>query len=362
VTAQRLSALRQALRSRELDRALITSPEHVRYLSGFSGSSAWLVVAADEQILVTDFRYRDQAAKEATGWAVHVATNGLSGAVRELVQRQGSGRVGYEGAHLTVRDYRLLSAPPGDGESSVAVDWVETERLVESLMVVKEEREIDLIRRSAEITDRLFSETVAMVRVGMSERELAMEIEYRARQLGADRMAFPPIIASGPDAALPHAQPGERTIERGDMIIIDCGVSYCGYASDLTRTVAVGSASDRLREIYAIVLEAEMAALGVVRPGVTGVDLDRVARSLIEAKGYGEGFGHPLGHGLGLRVHDAPSISWRSQDTLAPGMVFTIEPGIYLPGWGGVRIEDLVVVREDGKEILSRASKELVVL
>lgn len=345
-----------------LERVLITSPEHVRYLSGFRGSSAWLVVGGGEQVLLTDFRYRDQAVEEASGWTVHVARDGLSGAMRELAKQWGNGRIGFESAHLSVREYAALSAVPADGEPPLVLEWRETERLVESLMVVKDEGEVEEIQRAAKITDRVFAEILTLVRPGVTERGIAAELEYRARRLGADRMAFPPIIASGPNAALPHAQPTDREVVEGDMVILDFGASHAGYASDMARTVAVGHISDRLREVYDIVAEAQQAALDAVRPGITAAALDNVARSRIADRGHGEAFGHALGHGLGLRIHDAPSISWRSQDTLAPGMVFTIEPGVYLPGWGGVRIEDLVVVTGDGKKVLSAAPKELVAL
>ena len=359
VSMSRLTALRRALRDQKLDRIIITSPEHVRYLSGFSGSSGWLIVGPQEQVLLTDFRYREQAAEEAPACSVFLAKNGLPAAVREVADRWNRGRVGFESAYLTMREYQSLSAPPSGGEPLLAVEWVPTERLVESLMMVKDADEISKIAKAAEITDRAFAEVLPFVKPGVAEREVAAEFEYRARRLGADRAAFPPIVASGPNAALPHAQPTDRQIADGDMIILDFGASYAGYASDMTRTLAVGSVSDKLRQVYDIVAHAQQAALDAVRPGISGVDLDHVARSYIAEQGFGEAFGHALGHGVGLRVHDVPSISWRSQDTLVEGMVATIEPGVYLPGWGGVRIEDLVVITATGKTILSHTSKAL---
>ncbi|HOT36522.1 MAG TPA: aminopeptidase P family protein [Candidatus Latescibacteria bacterium] len=355
----RIVALRRAMRAERVDRFLVTCPEHVRWLSGFSGSSAWLVVGVREKVLLTDFRYRDQAAAQAPDWRAVITQNGLVACVRELAAGWGDSRVGFESAHLTVKDHRALTSPFKDGDTPLSVQWVATEQIIERELFVKDEAEIAAIARSAAIADAAFAEVLPLVKPGVTERDLATELEYRVRKLGADRMAFPPIVASGPNAALPHAQPSDRRIRNGDMVTFDIGAQRDGYASDMTRTVAVGKASKKLQKVYGIVLEAQMRAVAAVRPGLSCVELDSVARSYIQEQGFGEAFGHSLGHGVGLRVHDGPSISWRSQETLAEGMVITIEPGIYLTGWGGVRIEDLAVVTDKGCRVLCSTPKEL---
>jgi len=359
-TDLRLAAVRRAMRKQSLGRFLVTSREHVRYLSNFSGSSGWLIIGPRERLLLTDFRYRDQAGEEAPHWSLHLAQAGLPAAVGELATAWDHRRVGYESAHLTVRDFQLLAE--SDGGSPPPVEWIPTERLVEGIALIKDEGEIGAIAAAAAIADLVYAEVVSLIRPGVTEREIAVEIECRTRRRGGEGTAFPPIVASGLRAALPHAGPTDRRIAEGDMVIIDMGVVVRGYRSDLTRTVAVGSASERLREIYRIVAEAQAAAVDMVHPGIDGVELDAVARRIITEHGYGEAFGHNLGHGVGLRVHEGPSLSWRSTDVLAPGMVVTIEPGIYLPGWGGVRIEDLVVVTRHGRHVLSTAPKDLQVV
>jgi Xaa-Pro aminopeptidase len=270
--------------------------------------------------------------------------------------------VGFESSFLTVREHNNLRKPLENGGAPSDVEWVSTEQLVERLLLVKDSAEIGHITRAAEITDAVFADVLTLVKPGVAERELAAEIEYRARRLGADRMAFPPIVASGPNAALPHAQPGDRRLEHGDMVTFDIGAEKEGYASDMTRTIAVGRAGEQLRNVYDTVLRAQVRAVNAVKPGMPCVDLDRVARAYIEERGYGEAFGHSLGHGVGIRVHDSPSVSWRSEETLAEGMVITIEPGIYLAGWGGVRIEDLVVVTAQGCRVLCSTPKDLCIV
>lgn len=367
-TERRLSALRHAMAEAEIDQFLVTSRENVRYLSGFSGSSGWLLIGADSRILITDFRYREQAGEESPGWQVKIVSTGLHGAVRDNLAQDSVRRIGYESAHLSVRDFEQLTTTdsvntPSDTTRSNQIEWVSMRDLVERGMAVKDVSEIETIAQAAELTDRVFGELVDFVRVGVTEREIAAEAEYRARKLGGDELAFPPIVASGPRAALPHATPSNRAIQPGDMITFDLGVRVDGYASDMTRTVAVHYVTDELREVYDLVLRAQITALDAVRPGVNCAELDGISRTIIADAGHTEHFGHSLGHGVGLRVHEAPTLSWRAtEDALEPGMVVTIEPGVYLPGWGGVRIEDLVVVTETGRRVLSQSTKELLIV
>lgn len=359
----RLRAVRGILADRKLDLLLVSSRENVRYLSGFAGSAGWLVIGRSTQTLITDVRYRDQAREESPAFEIEIAETGLHDAVRELFSRWTDQlAIGYEAAHLTVSDYNRLTAP-GDADSTSHrlpdIQWVSTLKAVEELMAVKDAGEIQRIAEAARISDRVFEEVMPLVGPGVKERDLAAEIVYRARKHGADRLAFEPIVASGPRSALPHARPSDRSIEAGDMVVFDLGAMVNGYASDMTRTVAVERISDRLSDIYGVVLESQLAALDAVRPGVACAEVDRVARDHIAKSGFGEYFGHGLGHGVGLRVHEDPSLSRRSESELREGMVVTIEPGIYIAGWGGVRIEDLVVVTRDGCEILSATPKEL---
>ncbi len=367
-TDKRLNALYGAMSDAGLDHFLVTSRENVRYLSGFSGSSGWLLVGTNSRVLLTDFRYQEQVGQESPRWQTEIVPAGLHNAVRDVLARDSVRRIGYESAHLSVRDFEQLTASddtdaPGNSTHSNNTEWVSTHGLVERGMMIKGVAEIETISQAAELTDRLFSELVDFVRVGVTEREIAAEAEYRARKLGGDELAFPPIVASGPRAALPHATPTERKIQPGDMITFDIGVQVDGYASDMTRTVAVQYVTDELRRVYDLVLRAQVAALDAVRPGMNCAELDGIARTIIADAGHAEHFGHSLGHGVGLRVHEAPALSWRATDSaLEPGMIVTIEPGVYLPGWGGVRIEDLVVVTESGRRVLSRSTTDLLIV
>jgi len=367
-TDTRLNALRRAMSDAGLDHLLVTSRENVRYLSGFTGSSGWLLIGVDSRVLLTDFRYREQAAQESPQWSTEIVSAGLHGVVRDVIAQDSVRRIGYESAHLSVRDFEQLTASddadtPVDSTHTNTTEWVSTHGLVEHGMTFKDAAEIETIARAAELTDRLFSELINFVHIGVTEREIAAEAEYRARKLGGDGLAFPPIVASGPRAALPHATPTDRAIQPGDMITFDLGVCYDGYASDMTRTVAVQYVTDKLRKVYDLVLRAQVAALDAVRPGMNCAELDGIARQIIADAGHAEHFGHSLGHGVGLRVHEAPALSWRATESvLEPEMIVTIEPGVYLPGWGGVRIEDLVVVTETGRRVLSQSTKDLLIV
>ena len=341
---------------------LITTPEHVRYLSGFSGSSGWLVISRDEQILLTDFRYKEQSARQSPEWALHLVTKGLIAGVREVCASGNGLPVGFESEHLTVREYDGLAGEDSGETDTAALTLAPTQDLLRDVVMVKDEGEVECIARAAAITDTVLGEILPLVKPGVKETDLAAEVEYRMRRHGAQKAAFPTIVASGENAALPHATPGDREIREGDMITFDLGAQLDGYASDMTRTVFVGEPTQKFREIYGIVLEAQEAGVAAVRPGMGGVELDAVARDIIASYGYGEAFGHSLGHGVGMKVHEGPFVSFRSKDTLTEGMVVTIEPGIYLPGWGGVRIEDLVVVTSSGARVLSSTSKVLTAI
>jgi Xaa-Pro aminopeptidase len=340
------------LATRELDRILITNLVNVRYLTGFGGTNGACVCGSDTRLLLTDFRYTERAEAETEGWEVVTVADDWLGGIAERL----SERTGFEDDHVTVRLLERLREKLPDG-----VELVPAAGTVEKLRRVKDGAELKAIAAAAELADEVWRWSLERSLGGRSEREVARAAEARMRDLGGDP-SFPAIVAAGPNGALPHAEPGERTIDKGDLVVFDMGALLDGYCSDGTRTFAVGEPSERAREAYEVVRDAQAAALNAVHAGIGGEELDRVARQLIEAAGHGERFGHGLGHGVGLEVHEAPRVSPRSEDVLEAGEVVTIEPGVYLPGELGVRIEDLVVVEEGGCRNLSGLPKELQIV
>jgi Xaa-Pro aminopeptidase len=343
---ERLEAL---LAERELDRLLVTELTNVRYLTGFTGTNGACVCGPGIRLFLTDFRYTERAAAEVEGWeTLTIADDWLGGIAANL-----SGRVGFEDDHLAVRTLERLRAKLAEGVETVAAGG-----LVEQLRRVKDEGELRAIEEAAKLADEVWLWSVERGLRGRSERDVARAAEARIRELGADP-SFPAIVAAGPNGALPHAEPGEREIGRGELVVFDMGAKLDGYCSDGTRTYAVGEPGEGARAVYETVLRAQLAALAAVEAGAAGEAVDAVARELIAAAGHGDRFGHGLGHGVGLEVHEGPRLSARSDDVLAPNEVVTVEPGIYLPGELGVRIEDLVVVGEDGCRNLSGLPKDL---
>ena len=336
----------------ELDLILVTDLVNVRYLTGFTGTNGACVCGADTRLFLTDFRYTERAAAEVDGWeAITVTDDWLGGIAAHL-----SGRVGFEDDHVSVRLLERLRGKLAEGTEPVAAGGA-----VEKLRRVKDEVELEAIAAASALADEVWKWSVEQGLVGRSERDVARAAEARIRELGGDP-SFPAIVAAGPNGALPHAEPGERPIGAGELVVFDMGAKLDGYCSDGTRTYAAGEPSGRGREVYETVRAAQAAALAAVAVGVCGEDLDGVARKEIEAAGHGDRFGHGLGHGVGLEVHEAPRLSPRSEDVLEVGEVVTIEPGVYLPGELGVRIEDLVVVEEGGCRNLSGLPKELQVV
>ena len=330
---------------------LISSPANMRYLTGFTGEGLVLVSPGQAPLIVTDSRFELQAQEEAPEAELLVAKDGYLGAVAEGIGTEGDGRIGFEADHFTYGRFEDLAKKLNGREPKPM------RRLVEALREAKDEDEQAKLRASAALNDRVFARLLEQLEPGRDEKSLAWEIETAARQLGAEKTAFPPIVASGPRSAHPHAEPTDRKLQEGDQVKIDLGIQLDGYCSDMTRTVFLGEPTDKQREIYSICLRAQQAALDAAGPGMKAVDLDATAREIIEQAGYGEQFGHGLGHGVGLNVHEAPRLGKTSEDVLRPGMAITIEPGIYIEGWGGVRIEDLVLITEDGIEVLSHAPK-----
>jgi Xaa-Pro aminopeptidase len=341
--------LAAALAERELDLMLVTNLVNVRYLTGFGGTNGACVCGPEKRLLLTDFRYTERAEAETDGWeVVTVSDDWLGGIAAHL-----SGRTGFEDDHVSVRLLERLRRKLPKGVEPVAAGGA-----VEKLRRVKDEGELRAIAAAAELADEVWRWSVERGFGGRSEREVASAAEARIREQGGDP-SFPAIVAAGSNGALPHAEPGEREIGRGELVVFDMGAKLDGYCSDGTRTFAVAEPGERAREVYETVRGAQLAALEAVAAGVGGEELDGVARKAIEAAGHGERFGHGLGHGVGLEVHEMPRLSPRSEDVLEAGEVVTVEPGVYLPGELGVRIEDLVVVTEDGCRNLSGLPKEL---
>jgi Xaa-Pro aminopeptidase len=352
------------LREREIDLLLVSTPLDVRYLTGFTGSSGLVLIAADadaKQQFFTDFRYKTQAAEQVQPrFAREIAAIDLFEAALTAVKPRSRdagrrGKLGFDDAGITVKQHgRLRELLPAGWE------LVPCSGLVSSLREVKDAGELARIRAAAELADAALGEVLEQGLVGRDERDVAIELELRMRRLGAEGPSFPSIVAAGAHSALPHAEPRAVAIPRDTLLTIDWGAQLDGYCSDCTRTYATGTLGEEARAVYELVLQAQEAALASVRPGLSGREIDAVARSIIEDAAHGEHFGHGLGHGVGMEVHEAPRLSRTAgEEPLRVGNVVTIEPGIYLPGRFGVRIEDLVFVGEDGPETLSRLSKQL---
>jgi Xaa-Pro aminopeptidase len=347
----RLTKLREILPKHNLDAFLVSQPENRKYLSGFTGSAGLLLISADQAVLATDFRYYEQVRREAPDFQLAEIKTKFSDHVPDLLSDLGVQRLGFESQHLTVDQLDTWS------QAVEGVEWVPIKEGVEKIRVLKDEQEIESLRRSVALTDAAFAHMVEVIKPGLTERQVAWEIEAYMRTHGARKVAFDLIVAAGPNGALPHAQPRDHAIQPGEPIVIDIGCVLDGYCSDMTRTVCLGQPSAKVLEVWETVLKAQEAAIAGIHAGVSGVDADALSRDVITEAGYGEHFGHGLGHGVGLAVHELPRASRLSEDTFEAGMSLTIEPGIYLPGEFGVRLEDLVIVREKKVEVLTKTQK-----
>jgi Xaa-Pro aminopeptidase len=353
----RADRLTERLPDAGIDVILITSLVNVRYLTGFNGSSAVAVIGPDVRAFATDFRYIEQAAEEVEPSFDRLPASQDLLAVTAEALPTGELRLGFEEANLTVRDHARLreELPP-------RIELVATNGLVERLRAVKGPDEVAAIRAAAALADQAFDRLMSRGLVGSTERALATELEFEMRRLGAARASFDPIVASGPHGALPHARPRDTEVRAGQLVVIDWGAQLDGYCSDCTRTVAAGRVTEKAGEVYRIVLDAQLGGLDAISAGASGRGVDAVARRVIDVAGFGEHFGHGLGHGVGLEVHEEPRLGQRSDAVLETGNVVTVEPGVYLPGELGVRIEDLIVVTAGGRDILTRLPKTLTVI
>lgn len=356
----RLERLRAELHTRDVDAVLISDATNRRYFSGFTGSAGTLLVTAKDALLLSDFRYGEQAPREAPlfEFRLVVGEAKLAEQLADLLPTLGVQRLGFEADNMTVA--RLDALKRGLDEAKTTVQWHPFTGLAQ-LRQVKDADELALLQRAIQITDEAFDATITLMQPTMRERELAWELEKAMRERGADGISFPIIVAAGPNGAQPHARAGDAQLGTGRPIVIDFGAQYAGYHADCTRTVLLGRPDDQFWTIYNTVLAAQESAIKNIRAGMISVEADATARDLIKAAGYGEQFGHGLGHGVGLDVHEGPRVSWLGEDTLPSGAVFSIEPGIYVPGWGGVRIEDLALLTDNGTQVLSHARKDPVI-
>jgi Xaa-Pro aminopeptidase len=353
----RISRVRAELEKRELDALLVSQPENRRYLSGFTGSAGFLLISLREAFLLSDFRYMTQGPQQAPDYEfIRTERNFPKQGLKAVLERLSGSRIGFEAGDMTVAGHTAWLE--GIREAGLRIELVPTEGLVEDLRAVKDEEELAIIAEAVRIVDDAWARLTARLKPGMTEKDVAWKLEQLIREEGAESLSFPTIIASGPNAAKPHHGVSDREIRSGEPIVCDFGAKYEGYCSDITRTVCLGQPDGRFTEIYELVLKAQLTAEREILPGIAASRGDQYARDVIAEAGYGDQFGHGLGHGIGLQVHEAPAMGPTGTLMLAPSMTVTVEPGVYLPDWGGVRIEDLCFVREHGLEVVNRASKD----
>lgn len=349
----RLERLRQQILKEGIDAYVVTRPENGRYMSGFTGGEATLYITLERACLLTDFRYIEQAKAQAPDF--EIIKTGLDHFATLAEIGQQARRVGFEGDFVTFQGYGKLK------EAFLQAELLSLPELISHLRSVKDRTEIELIRKAVKIADDAFANVLKTIDIGQTEEEIGLNLEYSMRRAGASGGSFDFIIASGVRSALPHGTASSKKIQPGEFLTMDFGAIYHGYCSDITRTVFLGEPEERHREVYELVLAAQLAGIKEVAPGRKGKEVDAAARKIIAEAGYGDYFGHGLGHSVGLAIHEGPNFNMREERLLEPGMVITVEPGIYIPNWGGVRIEDIVLVTETGCEVLTQAPKEFII-
>lgn len=352
----RLEKLRSQLIYRNIDAALISNDYNRNYLTGFTGDESYILVTNSKAYFITDSRYTEQAQKEVNGYTVLEYKGSIYEFINNLLIENNISKLGIEEEHTTLKTYNLYK------KNFDKIEIVYLGDIISSLRLIKDSSEIQLIEKAAEIADKAFSHILSFIKDGVSEIDIAIELELYMKKLGASSLSFTSIVASGERSSLPHGVASEKKIKTGDFVTLDFGCVYKGYCSDMTRTVVVGKATDQQKQIYNLVLKANEEALKNIKPGIKCCELDDIARDIIVKGGYGDKFGHGLGHGVGREIHEAPRVSPRSDEMLQSGMIITDEPGIYIEGFGGVRIEDLVVVTDNGHKVLSKSTKSLIEL
>ena len=350
---ERIEKIRAHLARDSLDAILVTNRENRSYLTGFTGSDGELLITSKKVFLFVDSRYRLQAEKEVAGLAVLCLTSDFINSFIRVSKEEKIKKLGFESNEITIQRYQKLE------QSLSGVTLISTTDLIEDLRSIKDSEEIELIKQAQSITDRAFNHIIGYIRESLSEKEIAWELESWIRLNGAEAVPFVPIVASGMNAAEPHHHSSDRRVKKGEMVILDFGAVVGGYSTDMTRTVFLGKPTARQRKIYETVLSSQNRVLKKLRAGIATREIDGIARAVIENEGFGEFFQHNLGHGVGLSVHEKPTLGPSSDDFFAEGMLCTIEPGIYLPGWGGARLENLLLLKKDGAELLTRSPQEI---
>tara|TARA_Y100000590_G_scaffold284174_1_gene319720 strand:+ start:1106 stop:2188 length:1083 start_codon:yes stop_codon:yes gene_type:complete len=353
-----LTKLRQDMAKERLEAFLISTYENRLYVSGFSGSAGFLFITDSQLILVTDSRYTEQASIQAKDFTIKCASSKLDW-LRDVIESTGVKRIGFEADDVTFNMHQALLSEVNkiNVGKNKNIEMVATSNIVGKLRQYKTIDEIQILKKVCSITDQAMDVVTPTIEAGMTEKEVSWLLEQAMRNLGGEKMSFDVIVAAGANGALPHHRPDSSIIKSGDSVVIDMGCVYQNYCSDLTRTIVIDQPDHQFVHVYKTVLKAQIHAEAEARPGMSGAEIDDLARSVISDAGFGDQFGHSLGHGVGLEVHEKPWIAANSKNIIEPGMVFTIEPGIYIPGWGGVRIEDVVVMKETGVELLNKAKK-----
>ncbi|MGI5998823.1 MAG: aminopeptidase P family protein [Lutispora sp.] len=352
----RIARMRDILKSIDADGIIAYSPENRRYLSRFTGTTGYVIISMNQAGFVTDFRYTEQAAQQCEGYEIIKNENPLTEYLADTIKKYGIKNLAYEDDYMTVGFYDKLK------EKLIGVNMIPLKESSGEIRIIKDDDELENIKKAAYIADLAFTHILDYIKPGITEMDIALELEYFMRKNGASGNSFESIVASGLRSSMPHGVASEKKINHGDLLTMDFGCVYNGYCSDMTRTVVVGKANEEQKKIYSIVLKAQKEALLHIKAGVLGKDIDKIARDIISDAGYGDNFGHGLGHGVGLAIHEEPRLSPIGNRVLEKNMVVTDEPGIYIPGFGGVRIEDLVVVGEDGPIVFSKSPKELIEL
>jgi Xaa-Pro aminopeptidase len=352
---EKIEKLRSSFAAQGIDGILVTSSYNRRYLTNFTGTAGVVLISADQAQFLTDFRYIEQATEQCPGFDIIKISGTFPEEVAREAKKLGIKKLGFEQDYLTFASYKAY-------EKEVEAELVPVTGLIEKLRLIKTDAEIKILKVAADIADAAYKHILDFLRPGKTELEVSNELEFFMRKAGATSSSFDIIVASGHRSALPHGVASDKVIESGDFVTLDFGAYYNGYVSDITRTVAVGEPDAKLKEIYEIVLEAQLRGMAGIKPGMTGKEADALTRDYISEQGYGEYFGHSTGHGIGLEVHEGPNLSIRSDIVLEPGMIVTVEPGIYIPGLGGVRIEDDTLITKDHNEAFTHSTKELIIL
>ena len=352
---EKIEKIMAALDEHGLDGILITSPYNRRYASNFTGTAGAVLISKKKSLFITDFRYTEQASKQCTGYGIVQQKGSITDEVAQQIINLGIKKLGFEQDHVSFAAFK-------EYESLFQTELIPVSGIIEKLRLIKTSSEIKILKEAAKIADAAFEHIITFIRPGISELDVSNELEFFMRKAGATSSSFDTIVASGVRSALPHGVATDKLIEKGDLVTLDFGAYYNGYASDITRTIAVGEVSQELKDIYDVVLHAQKRGVDRIKSGMSGKEADALTRDYISEKGYGEYFGHSTGHGIGLEIHEGPTLSLKSDTILEPGMVVTVEPGIYIPNLGGVRIEDDTLITEDGNETLTHSNKELMIL